>query len=422
MSATSRAASGKSRRRRRPRSTTSFGLTVRVDLLDTKPPVWRRLQLPSTLMLDELHDALQVVFEWDDSHLHRFGLGTSAWDHDGEHFLCPFSVEDGEPEGVPTHEVRVDEVLAGPGDRLFYTYDFGDSWNHRLVVESVGEPVEQVRCTGGRGAAPPEDSGGMWDWDASAAPPFDVAAAQAALERLELDGSVPPAIAELLELLALQPQEAVLRSLLHDADLDGPVQVDETTADEMVRRYAWLLDRVGDGLSLTSAGRLPPVVVTEAMAGLWPPNYWIGKANREELTEPVRRLRASAQRLGLLRVARGRLTVTKAGVGLRGDPERLWRHVAERLAAPPKDAFCRSATALVLLGVAAGGGGSLDQLADVLTAAGWDERGGGGVSTFMVMDGSEAAAEVLDTAGAYGDDHAVTPGGRVLARAALLAS
>jgi hypothetical protein len=127
------------------------------------------------------------VFGWTDSHLHRFSLGDSAWDDGSERYLCPYDVEEGEDDGVPACDVRLDEVLAQPGDSLLYTYDYGDEWNHRLVVEAVGAPVGTAQCTGGRGAAPPEDSGGIWDWDASAAPPFDLVEAQASLALWELE-------------------------------------------------------------------------------------------------------------------------------------------------------------------------------------------------------------------------------------------
>ena len=173
--------------RRRRRSPQPFSVTVRVDLVAAKPPVWRRLELPSTLRLDELHRVLQAVFGWTDSHLHRFSLGDSAWDEQAERFLCPNDVEEGEDDGVPTSDVRLDEVLAQPGDRLLYTYDYDEEWNHRVVVEQVGEVVDAVRCTGGRGAAPPEDSGGICDWDADEAPPFDLAEAQVALALWELE-------------------------------------------------------------------------------------------------------------------------------------------------------------------------------------------------------------------------------------------
>ena len=196
--------------------------------------------------------------------------------------------------------------------------------------------------------------------------------------------------------------------------------MDETTAAEALRRYAWLLQRVGDGLTLTTAGWLPPAVVTEAMDALWPDDRWIGKRNREDLTGPVRRLRASAQRLGLLRVTRGRLLVTKAGAALRDDPGRLWRHVAERLAGRPKDAFARTATALLLLAAAAGRVDD-DQLAAVLTAAGWSGRAGTGVQRYALRHAARQVDEVLDAVDAFEGRRPVDAAGRALARAALRA-
>ncbi len=151
------------------------------------------------------------------------------------------------------------------------------------------------------------------------------------------------------------------------------------------------------------------------MDALWPQDRWIGRRNREDLTEPVRRLRASAQRLGLLRVNRGRLLVTKAGAAMRDDPTRLWQHLAERLVGQPKDPFTRAAAALLLLAAAAG---SVDdgQLAAVLTAAGWS---GTGVHRYAVRGTVGHVDEVLDLVGAYEVRGSVTAAGRVLARAAL---
>jgi hypothetical protein len=393
---------------------------VRADLVGAKPPVWRRLELPSTLRLDGLHGVLQAAFGWTDSHLHRFSLGDSAWDDQSEHFLCPYDVEEGENDGLPAGDVRLDEVLAELGDRLLYTYDYGDEWKHRLVVEQIGEPVAGVRCTGGHGAAPPEDSGGIWDWDADAAPPFDVAEAQAALALWGVERVLPPQIAQLLRQVELLPAEEVLRNLIDLADLDGPVEVDTATAAEAMMRYSWLLRRVGNGLTLTAAGRLPPAVVTEAMEALWPDEDWIGQRNREDLTEPVRRLRASAQRLGLVRVSRGSLLVTKAGAALQGDPLRLWRHVADRLSARSKDAFARTATQLLLVAAAAGRVED-EQLAAVLTGAGWSGGAEAGVHWYAVRHAAGHADEVLDVVGAYERRMSVNAVGRVLARASLRA-
>jgi hypothetical protein len=144
------------------------------------------------------------------------------------------------------------------------------------------------------------------------------------------------------------------------------------------------------------------------------------KRNREDLTEPVRRLRASAQRLGLVRVARGKLTVTKAATALRDGPTALWWHVAQRLVGRPKDAFSRTSTALVLV-AAAGGRDDDEQLATVLTEAGWRGRAGDGVSPYAVAHAARHVVEVLDVLGAYEGRGTVSAAGRVMARAALRA-
>ena len=408
--------------KRRRRAKEPFGVTVRVDLVGAKPPVWRRLVLPSTLRLDQLHGVLQAVFDWTDSHLHRFTLDDEAWG-DGEKYLCPYDVEEGEDDGVPASDVRLDEVLAAPGDVLTYLYDYGDDWHHRLVVEEVGPAVDNVRLLAGHGAAPPEDSGGVWDWDAGAAPPFDLAEAQAALAVWSVTRSVPPELHTLQQQLWGTPHEAALLELLDAAALDWPIAVDDDVAETATARYRWLLHRVDAGVQLTAAGWLPPALVTEAMSAVWPEDRWIGKRNREDLTEPVRRLRASAQRAGLLRISRGRLLPTKAGTALRDDPHRMFVHLAERLAGRPRDTFARTATALVLVAIAAGRS-HRDSIAELMTAAGWVTRGSPAVHPHALVHAAGDALEVLDVAGGWDErdwrNRTVTPVGRALAQAALV--
>lgn len=70
-----------------------------------------------------------MAFGWTDSHLHQFGSGPGHYGPETEHYLCPFQVEDGEM-GIPEEDVRLDEVLADVGDKLFYDYDVGDDWQH----------------------------------------------------------------------------------------------------------------------------------------------------------------------------------------------------------------------------------------------------------------------------------------------------
>lgn len=118
----------------RARRTQPVTYQVRVDLDGAKPPIWRRLLLSSELMLNELHEVLQQAMGWDDSHLHEFLAGKNRMDPFATHYLMQYMLDDG-AEGVLEDLVRLDELLTNPKDRLFYWYDFGDDWEHTLVVE-----------------------------------------------------------------------------------------------------------------------------------------------------------------------------------------------------------------------------------------------------------------------------------------------
>lgn len=140
---------------------------VRLDLDDARPPIWRRLRLASDLRLTEVHDVIQSAMGWSDMHLHHFQMGPDAKDFRVVPFLTPFDLEEGETDGTLEADVRLDQVIAKPGHRLFYEYDFGDSWHHTVKLEKVepwrgGDP--EAFCLTGRRACPPEDVGGMWGY------------------------------------------------------------------------------------------------------------------------------------------------------------------------------------------------------------------------------------------------------------------
>lgn len=73
------------------------GLGVRVDLIYAKPPIWRRLDLPGDLMLDELHVVLQIAMDWQDGHLHQFDVGPDR--RTRAYFVTGFDLSQGD-EGV----------------------------------------------------------------------------------------------------------------------------------------------------------------------------------------------------------------------------------------------------------------------------------------------------------------------------------
>jgi hypothetical protein len=133
----------------------------KVTLEGTDPPIWRRIQVPDCT-LESLHVILQIVMGWDDSHLHQFLIR-------GMYYGVP------EPEYVSAGaEMRDEENLSirklvnmGPETRFTYEYDFGDSWNHEIVLEEKleAEPgLAYPRCIEGQRACPPEDCGGVWGY------------------------------------------------------------------------------------------------------------------------------------------------------------------------------------------------------------------------------------------------------------------
>jgi len=129
---------------------------IKVTLLRTVPPVWRRLLVPSDITLSNLHDLLQLAMGWTDSHLHEFLFRGQCYG--------PIGPERGVAEAIDERKVRLNQLLVRVGAKIVYTYDFGDGWEHGIVLEK-GLPVDPnmayPAATGGAGACPPEDCGGI---------------------------------------------------------------------------------------------------------------------------------------------------------------------------------------------------------------------------------------------------------------------
>jgi hypothetical protein len=128
-----------------------FRLLVTLD--DVAPAVWRRLLVPGGVPLGKLHDMFQVAMGWTDSHLHKFAIGDQSF---GPHL-------DEYPEDeIDENEVSVARAI-GDLRRFSYEYDFGDSWEHDVVVEDQTRSRWALRyavCLDGQNACPPEDCGG----------------------------------------------------------------------------------------------------------------------------------------------------------------------------------------------------------------------------------------------------------------------
>lgn len=131
--------------------------TIKVTLAGSRPPIWRRLQVPSATTLHTLHQVLQAVFGWEDYHMWVFETPSGR-----------YGVADRELQIGNATAKRLDQIAPRPKDRFSYTYDFGDNWEHDILVETVTDPEPAItypRCLTGRRACPPEDCGGIWGYE-----------------------------------------------------------------------------------------------------------------------------------------------------------------------------------------------------------------------------------------------------------------
>ncbi len=132
---------------------------LHVSLLDTHPPIWRRLLVHADLSLAQLHNVLQIAMGWENIHLHSFRTARRRFGQPEP--ADPFSKS---PVVEDERRVRLSAVLLESGEKMIYTYDFGDNWEHEVVFEQqlpVDANTLYPTCIDGRLACPPEDCGGI---------------------------------------------------------------------------------------------------------------------------------------------------------------------------------------------------------------------------------------------------------------------
>ncbi len=130
---------------------------LKVTLEGIRPPIWRRIQVRGDISLFKLHKILQEVMGWYDYHLHQFlikGESYSVISREADMLGDDFKNE---------KRFRLNRVISGEKFEFTYEYDFGDSWYHKILVEKIFMPDEELKhpvCLKGKRSAPPEDCGG----------------------------------------------------------------------------------------------------------------------------------------------------------------------------------------------------------------------------------------------------------------------
>ena len=130
---------------------------IKVTLRESLPAIWRRVQVRSDITLAKLHRILQRVMGWEDTHLHQFVI-------QDERYGAPHKNDEGPRKMRDERKHKLGDMVPAEGSEFRYEYDFGDDWQHVLLIEKILSPQENVRyplCLAGARACPPEDVGGI---------------------------------------------------------------------------------------------------------------------------------------------------------------------------------------------------------------------------------------------------------------------
>ena len=127
---------------------------LKIQLLDIEPAIWRRFVVPASITLDRLHDVIQIVMGWTDNHLHEFTIGKKRYTEYPEY----------KEDGAVCGRYRLRDLIKQKGRTFRYLYDFGDGWEHELILEDNryfnSELEMELVCLEGERACPPKDVGG----------------------------------------------------------------------------------------------------------------------------------------------------------------------------------------------------------------------------------------------------------------------
>lgn len=134
---------------------------LKVTLEGVKPPIWRRLLVKEDINLLTLHEIIQRAMGWEDYHLHMFTIAGQIFGDQEDDEFGDLGTKNGS-------RYKLNQLDLGEKSKFKYEYDFGDSWEHTILVEKI-IPAEKGAhypiCVTGKRACPPEDVGGVWGYE-----------------------------------------------------------------------------------------------------------------------------------------------------------------------------------------------------------------------------------------------------------------
>ncbi|MBS3908206.1 MAG: plasmid pRiA4b ORF-3 family protein [Actinobacteria bacterium] len=137
----------------------------KITLKEIAPPIWRRIHVPGTYGFWDLHVAIEDALGWWDYHLHEFELNDPLSGKKTRIGMLDDDIELlDDREVLSENECKIADWFSPQNNEARYLYDFGDGWEHEVVLERIlprEKGVEYPVCTGGERAGPPEDCGGV---------------------------------------------------------------------------------------------------------------------------------------------------------------------------------------------------------------------------------------------------------------------
>jgi len=126
---------------------------LKITLNYIKPAIWRRFIIDSNIKLPDLHKVIQTVMGWTNSHLHQFI-------NDDKFYSEPD--EDSFTENIDYRKIKLSHILFKEKQSIIYEYDFGDGWEHEIVLEKIlsDHKYKYPICIDGERNCPPDDCGG----------------------------------------------------------------------------------------------------------------------------------------------------------------------------------------------------------------------------------------------------------------------
>lgn len=135
---------------------------LHISITFSDPLIWRRIQVPGSYTLAQLHEIIQQAIGWSDSHVHQFLVGKISYEP---------TIKTNKPresKRFDEHRYKLHTLEEGMRFMFSYIYDAGEGWEHEIHLEETVSPKRELKhpiLLAGEGNCPPEDVGDVHEYN-----------------------------------------------------------------------------------------------------------------------------------------------------------------------------------------------------------------------------------------------------------------